>query len=121
LPPYFGATILAILPLSGSASSDHTTTAWLDIQDLESAAMLYRLDHHVWPSSLEALVSGDYLKRLPKDPWGHPYHISAEPPPIAGAERGIYIWSYGRDGEPGGSGLDMDVGNWHEQLERQRP
>ena len=91
-----------------------------DIRSLESALNLYRLDNHNYPTTdqgLEALVQkpadapswkeGGYVDRLPKDPWGRPY-MYLNP----GTHGEIDIYTYGRDGQPGGEGVDADIGNW---------
>ncbi|UGA39344.1 type II secretion system major pseudopilin GspG [Chromobacterium haemolyticum] len=95
-----------------------------DLGALSQALKLYRLDNGRYPSSeqgLQALVQkptsapepknwkpGGYLERLPKDPWGNPYQY-ANP----GTHGEIDIWSFfGADGEPGGEGVDADIGNW---------
>lgn len=84
----------------------------------------YRLDNDQFPSTaqgldaLRAVPAGDpaphnwrgpYLRKpVPVDPWGHPY-IYLSP----GAQNpGSYdLLSYGRDGQPGGSGEDADLGS----------
>lgn len=89
------------------------------IDALEKALDQYRLDTRRYPSpeqGLQALVerpageaqwSGPYLKKgVPLDPWGNAYVYRN-----AGAEAAIEILSYGRDGRPGGSGLDADIAN----------
>jgi general secretion pathway protein G len=97
-----------------------------DIRTIEAALKLYRLDNYVYPSTdqgLEALVSkpsgmpeprqwkaGGYLDNLPKDPWGFPYNYLSP-----GEHKDFDIWSYGADGQPGGTGTGADIGNW--QLE----
>ena len=93
-----------------------------DLRGIESALKFYRLDNFTYPTSeqgLEALVnkpadpnirnwkSGGYLDRLPKDPWGHAY-LYLSP----GNNGEIDIYTLGRDGRPGGEGIDADVGNW---------
>ncbi|MDA0680327.1 MAG: type II secretion system major pseudopilin GspG [Proteobacteria bacterium] len=93
-----------------------------DLRGIENALKFYRLDNFAYPSSeqgLEALVSkpadpnirnwkaGGYLDRLPKDPWGNNYEYLNP-----GQNGEIDIFSYGRDGRPGGEGLDADMGNW---------
>lgn len=96
-----------------------------DIRAIESALELYRLDNYVYPSSdqgLEALVrapageprpkhwrQGGYLQHLPKDPWGRPYRYLNP-----GTHGKIDVSTYGRDGRPGGEGMDADIGNWQE-------
>ncbi|ABI57731.1 type II secretion system major pseudopilin GspG [Alkalilimnicola ehrlichii MLHE-1] len=94
-----------------------------DIRAIESALNLYRLDNNVYPSTdqgLEALVErptgnpeprnwreGGYLDRLPKDPWGNDYQYLNP-----GEHSDIDIFSYGADGQPGGSGVNAEIGNW---------
>ena len=95
-----------------------------DIRAIESAFNLYRLDNGVYPSTeqgLSALVqkpdigviprnwkSGGYLDRLPKDPWGKDYQYLSP-----GVQGDIDIFTYGRDGQPGGEGYDADIGSWN--------
>ena len=88
------------------------------IDALEKALDQYRLDVRRYPSpeeGLEALVAkpasasswnGPYLKKaVPTDPWGRPF-VYRTP-----GEKGEYsVISYGRDGKPGGSGEDADIG-----------
>lgn len=99
------------------------TKAKNDIRALEAALNLYRLDSMLYPTTdqgLEALVSkpsdapepknwkeGGYLDRLPKDPWGNPYQYLNP-----GNNSEIDVYTLGRDGRPGGEGLDADIGNW---------
>jgi general secretion pathway protein G len=93
-----------------------------DLRGVESALKFYRLDNFIYPTSeqgLAALVtkpsdpnirnwkSGGYLPRLPKDPWGNSY-LYLSP----GNNGEIDIYTLGRDGRPGGEGVDADVGNW---------
>ena len=99
--------------------------ARLDIQNLETALKLYKLDNGPYPSTeqgLQALVEmpeagtvpkkwkkGGYLEkgRVPKDPWGNEYVY------ISPGELGDYdIISYGADGLPEGENLDADLINW---------
>ena len=88
------------------------------IESLEKALDQYRLDMRRYPTAeegLEALVakpstaqswSGPYLKKaLPKDPWGNAY-VYRTP----GQKGEFELLSYGRDGKPGGSGEDADIG-----------
>ncbi len=91
-----------------------------DLRNIESALKLYRLDNFDYPTSeqgLEALVNRPAdpnirnwkknLDRLPKDPWGKPYQYLSP-----GNSGEIDIYTLGRDGRPGGDGVDTDVGNW---------
>lgn len=89
------------------------------IDALEKALDQYRLDIGRYPSAelgLKALLerppgeakwNGPYLrKNVPLDPWGKPYLYRAP-----GAKGEFDIISYGRDGQPGGSGEDADISN----------
>ena len=94
-----------------------------DIAAIMNALKLYRLDNSTYPSSeqgLQALVKkpengepprnwkpSGYLERLPKDPWNTEYQYLN--PGIHGE---IDVFSFGRDGRPGGEGVDADVGSW---------
>ncbi len=97
--------------------------AQADIQALESALNLYRLDNHNYPSTdegLEALVQkpasapswkeGGYIDRMPKDPWGQPYQYLSP-----GTHGSVDIFSLGADGQPGGEGKNADIGNWTQE------
>jgi general secretion pathway protein G len=94
-----------------------------DIASIMSALKLYRLDNQRYPSAeqgLNALVAAPtqppvppnwkpngYLERLPKDPWGHPYQYLN--PGLRGE---IDVFSFGADGQPGGTGAAADIGSW---------
>ncbi|HEX4388057.1 MAG TPA: type II secretion system major pseudopilin GspG [Steroidobacteraceae bacterium] len=95
-----------------------------DIQSLETALTMYRLDNSRFPTSeqgLGALVTqptdptikhwkaGGYLDRLTKDPWGNEYQYVI--PGTHGRDYDLY--SLGADGQPGGEGVDADIGNWN--------
>ena len=95
-------------------------TARAQIVGFEKALQQYRLDVGSLPTTqqgLQALMAkpdnvakwdGPYLeKALPADPWGHPYVYVAP-----GEHSEFDISSTGRDGRPGGDGLDADVTNW---------
>src|SRR3546814_17351240 len=80
-------------------------TGWVkkaeaDIALLEQAAEMYRLSKLNYPTSgegLQALVGEGFVKRLPDDPWGNPYHYAAP----GGEGRAFDIYSYGADGQIG--------------------
>jgi general secretion pathway protein G len=94
-----------------------------DIQAIVTALNMYKLDNFVYPSTeqgLDALVNkpsgapdapnwrkGGYLDKTAKDAWGKPY-LYLHP----GAHGDIDVFTYGRDGKPGGEGDDADLGNW---------
>jgi general secretion pathway protein G len=88
------------------------------IESLEKALDQFRLDNRRYPSTeegLDALVSkptaasswaGPYLKKsVPTDPWGRAY-VYRTP----GGKAEYEVVTYGRDGKPGGTGEDADIG-----------
>lgn len=99
--------------------------AKIQIESLEMALKLYKLDSGMYPSTeqgLQALVEmpengmvpqkwrkGGYLEKgkLPKDPWGNDF-IYLSP----GVQGEYDIISYGADGEPGGEEKNKDINNW---------
>ena len=94
-----------------------------DIQAIQSALDMYRLDNYVYPSTdqgLQALVQKptvdpvpahwkQYLDQMPVDPWDHPYQYLN--PGTHGSA--VDTWSNGADGQPGGEGVNADIGNWN--------
>ncbi|WP_110643741.1 type II secretion system major pseudopilin GspG [Salinicola sp. CPA57] len=94
-----------------------------DLSTLEQALDMYRLDNYRYPTTqqgLAALVSrptsdpqpdnyreDGYIRRLPEDPWGHPYHYASP-----GQHGRVDLYSLGADDQPGGEGIDADIGNW---------
>lgn len=97
------------------------TAARQDVGAIMQALKLYRLDNGQYPGAdqgLAALVAKPatgrlpqnwrpYLERLPKDPWGNPYHYLNP-----GTNGEIDVFSLGADGEPGGEGSKADIGSW---------
>lgn len=92
-----------------------------DILAIQNALDLYRLDNGSYPTTdqgLAALVTKPdsnpipdhwqaYLKALPRDPWGRDY-LYLNP----GEHGEIDIFTYGADGQPGGNGVNAEIGNW---------
>jgi general secretion pathway protein G len=99
------------------------TAAKADIATIMEALKLYRLDNQRYPTTeqgLSALVTrptlspvppnwkpNGYLEHLPQDPWGNPYQYLN--PGLRGE---IDVFSFGADGQPGGTGYDADIGSW---------
>ncbi len=91
------------------------------IDGFEKALDQFRLDMGRYPSTEEGLAalvnkpagdtgkwSGPYLKKaVPNDPWGKPYQY------VQPGEHGEFdLYSFGKDGQPGGTGEAADVVNW---------
>jgi len=103
----------------GQIGKSEVTAAKAQIDALEKALDQYRLDTGHYPSTelgLGALLqrpqnepkwNGPYLRKsVPPDPWGRPYQYRAP------GEKGEFdLLSYGKDGTPGGSGENADIGN----------
>ena len=103
----------------GRVDDARLTKARGDLQTIETALAMYRLDTARYPSTaqgLTALVSkpddatvrnwkdGGYIARVSADPWGNPYQYRY--PGTRGREYDLY--SFGPDGVEGGD----DIGNW---------
>jgi len=91
--------------------------ARVQIESMETALKLYKLDNGSYPSTeqgLQALVeapsvgtlprawrNGGYLEKgkVPNDPW-------------AGVHGEFDLFSYGPDGEPGGEDKNADINSW---------
>lgn len=101
-------------------SKSNSKVAAAQIVSLEHALDSYRLDVGHYPSTeqgLDALYTrpadvdrwaGPYLKKpVPKDPWGGRYLYKFP------GEHGEYdIYSFGADGQAGGTGEAQDVTSW---------
>jgi len=113
-----------VLPrFMGRTEEAKRTKAKLQIENLESALKLYKLDNGSFPSTqqgLDALVKlptvgtipkswreGGYLEKpqVPLDPWGRPY-VYLSP---GMKNKDFDLKSLGADGEEGGAGENADV------------
>jgi general secretion pathway protein G len=94
-----------------------------DIRVYETALNLYRMDNYKYPTTdqgLQALVQqpadpsirnwkqGGYVDSLKKDPWGYDYQYVY--PGTHGTEYDLF--TLGADNQPGGEGINTDIGNW---------
>ena len=90
------------------------------INALEKALDQYRLDTGHYPTTEQGLAAlfakpsgetkweGPYLKKeVPPDPWGKPYQYKSP-----GDHGEIDLYSYGKDGQPGGVDEMADITNW---------
>jgi general secretion pathway protein G len=88
------------------------------IEAFSRALDAYRLDTGAYPSSEEGLKAlldrpsgsakwnGPYLqKAVPDDPWGRPYVYR-----VPGTKSDYDLYTFGRDGQQGGSGDAADIG-----------
>jgi general secretion pathway protein G len=103
----------------GQVGKSEVNVAKAQIDALEKALDQYRLDIGTYPSNelgLKALVerpanepkwAGPYLRKaVPLDPWGKPYVYR-----MPGENGEFDLVSYGKDGQPGGTGEAADISN----------
>lgn len=102
----------------GRPDEARVTVANTDIRTISAALKMYRLDNGDYPTTAQGLKalaekptvppvpanwSGEgYLGEVPLDPWGNPYSYAA-------TGGGFTLMSLGKDGKPGGEGLDADL------------
>jgi general secretion pathway protein G len=116
---------LIIPRIMGRPEEAKQLKAKMQMESLETALKLYKLDNGMYPDTeqgLQALVEqpdtgtipkkwrkNGYLDkgRLPKDPWGNEF-IYLSP----GAHGEYDIISYGSDGVPDGEDKNKDINNW---------
>ena len=116
---------LIIPRIMGRPEEARRMKARVQIESIETALKLYKLDTGSYPTTeqgLQALVEltqvdslvknwrkGGYLERgkVPKDPWENDFVY------LEGGESGDFqLSSYGKDGEPGGEDENADINNW---------
>jgi general secretion pathway protein G len=95
-----------------------------DVQSLETALTMYYMDNSKYPTNEQGLTAlttqptdpsiknwkpGGYIERISKDPWGNDYQYV-----FPGTHGKAYdLYSLGADGQPGGDGINADIGNWN--------
>ena len=102
--------------------------ARIQIESIETALKLYKLDNGSYPSTeqgIQALVDppaagalakhwrkGGYLEKgkVPKDPWDNEF-VYLSP----GINGDFDLMSYAKDGQPGGESENADVTNWESE------
>ena len=109
----------------GETDKAKQAKAKMQIESLESALKIYKLDNGSYPTTeqgLKALVEaptagnipknwrqGGYLEKgkVPKDPLGNEF-VYVSP----GSHGDFDLSSLGADGEPGGEDVNKDINNW---------
>lgn len=121
-----GILVSFIAPrLMGRPDEAKQVKARVQMESLETAIKLYKLDNGIYPTTeqgLQALVEqpqtgtvpkkwrkGGYLEKgkVPKDPWGNEF-VYLSP----GAHGDYDIIAYGADGVPGGEEFNKDINSW---------
>ena len=114
---------LIVPKVMGRSDDARVIAARQDIATLMQALKLYKLDNQQFPTTeqgLQALIAkpttgpsadgwktGGYLDKLPKDPWGNPYQYLSP-----GIKGDVDVFSLGADRQPGGVGINADIGSW---------
>ena len=96
----------------------------VDIRTLSVDVVRFKTDNGVYPSTSQGLTAlvrkpesvsapenfpaDGYRESIPLDPWDRPYRYRCP-----GEHKDFDIYTLGADGMPGGTGLDMDAGNWN--------
>ncbi|WP_170287325.1 type II secretion system major pseudopilin GspG [Halioglobus maricola] len=117
----------SLAAIAGFGPITRESAEWLkiiaDFASIESALEDYYEENHSYPQTEQGLAAlkekpesrmrmpnyreGGYLNPIPTDPWGRPYVYKSTQ---WGRTKGtVEMISLGRDGEPGGEGLDADV------------
>ncbi len=92
-----------------------------DVLAIQNALDLYKLDNGFYPGTDQGLLAlvekptssptppnwKQYLKSLPKDPWSRDY-LYLNP----GEHSEVDVFTYGADGQAGGTGVNAEIGNW---------
>lgn len=116
---------LIIPRIMGRPEEARQLKAKIQIESLETALKLYKLDNGTYPSTEQGLIAlieppdveplpkkwraGGYLEKgkVPKDPWGNDF-IYLSP----GVHGDYDLISYGADGVPDGEGKNKDNNSW---------
>jgi general secretion pathway protein G len=126
-----GLLAAVIVPqFMGRVDDARIAKAKQDIQSIETALTMYKLDNFNYPTpeeGLKALVqkpddanaqnwrAGGYLQHLPKDPWGHEYQY--ETPPTHGGDYDLYsLGANAQNTDNSGAPSTDDkgvIGNWN--------
>ena len=116
---------LIVPRIMGRPEEARRMKARIQIESIETALKLYKLDNGSYPSTeqgLQALVEpptvgmlprawreGGYLEKgkVPKDPWDNDFIYLCP-----GVHGDFDIMTYAADGEPGGEDENEDINNW---------
>ncbi|WIG54498.1 MAG: General secretion pathway protein G [Rhodanobacteraceae bacterium] len=109
--------VIVARSVSGRVDTGKWDAGKIGVTKLDQDVQAYALDNGSPPKSLDDLITkplnapswnGPYAKPADlNDPFGHPYGY------LYPGKHGQYdIIFFGRDGKPGGEGIDRDYGNW---------
>lgn len=111
-----GILVSLIAPnIFGVLDDAEVTATRVQMRNLEVALDTYRMNHSRYPTTeegLEALLKPPgrdrgYINSIPRDSWDNEFRYRSP------GQNGDYeLYSLGRDGQEGGTGLDADIVNW---------
>ncbi|MGD0278797.1 MAG: type II secretion system major pseudopilin GspG [Smithella sp.] len=119
---------LIIPRIMGRPDEARVAKAKIQMEALESALKLYKLDNGSYPTTEQGLIAlveaptvgnipknwrqGGYLEKgkVPKDPWGNDF-VYLSP----GNHGDFDLTCFGADGELGGEGVNADINNWESE------
>lgn len=115
---------IVVPKIMGRPDEARRVQAKSNILAIQNALDLYKLDNGNYPSTEQGLVAlvekpnsnpvpsnwKQYLKSLPKDPWGRDY-LYLNP----GEHSDVDVFTYGAEGQQGGTGINAEIGNWDAQ------
>ncbi len=114
-----GLGAAALMALGSYLLSRPIHGEWDRQRRAESLALLlsdeleqFRAEQGFYPSTdqgLAPLVERGYLRKIPIDPWGNPYHYVS---PGVHNPKTYDLWSTGADGREAGEDMNRDVTNW---------
>jgi len=111
-----GILVSLIAPnIFGVLDDAEVTATRVQMRNLEIALDTYRMNHSRYPTTdqgLQALINPPgrprgYMDSIPKDQWDNEFQYRAP-----GLKGDYDLYSFGRDGQEGGEGMDADIGNW---------
>lgn len=112
---------IVVPKIMGRPDEARVVKAKQDVIAIQNALDLYKLDNGNYPSTDQGLMAlvekpntnpepanwKQYLKSVPKDPWNREY-LYLNP----GEHSDVDIFTLGADGQPGGEGINSEIGNW---------
>ena len=108
-----GILISLVAPnVFGVLEDAEVTATKAQMKSVETALATYRMNHRRYPTTDEGLRAltkppgrdRGYLDTVPKDSWNNEYQYRSP-----GVNGDYDLYSFGRDGQEGGEGLDADI------------
>lgn len=120
------AALLIVPEITRTVEKGNVNFTKNQIVTLQGVLDEYKLENGSYPTTEQGLAAllaqptvppvpeewnGPYIKELQNDPWKRPFNYRC---PGEHNKDGYDLWSYGADGQEGGTGFDADITNWKE-------